>query len=420
MDVPVGERLIPTSGGSDWAAMPALTDLFPWQQPGVKYNRTWPISPSAETLRARWETLLAQTDATERARYFVTGTSGRNIHTKVGDYDRLSELPRGAASESLVRYGYRSFDRQWTFEDPRLAKTESPSLWTSRSGGQLYFSTMTTRSLGEGPGLTVTTAPPDLHHFRGSFGGKDVVPLYRDSQTAAPNLSDGLLDLLSTRYGRSVTPADLAAYVYLLLAQPGYVERFRTELKDPGPRVPLTAEAGLFDLVAERGRQLLWLHTYGERFVEPVKGRTNSLPRLANLNWHKAVQAIPVDMQEIRYDRQTRVLSVGSGQIGGVEPEVYDYTTSGFPVVQRWLGSRTAKGIGRAASQAYATPLDLIRPRHWEDEWNDELLDLLTVLTHTVRMQPEQLGLLESVLAADLIPADDLPIPNAAARRPPR
>lgn len=159
------DLLVPPSSDLAWTAMPALTDLFPWQQPGCMLNRTWPIAPDPDLLAQRWRTLLAQPDKDAKAAAFVTGGSGRTIHTKVAGLPKLSELPRDAPHRPIVRYGYRSFDRQWTLQDPRLAKTESPSLWASLSEQQLFLSTMTTTPLGTGPALTVTTAVPDKHHF---------------------------------------------------------------------------------------------------------------------------------------------------------------------------------------------------------------------------------------------------------------
>lgn len=80
---------------------------------------------------------------------------------------KLVDLKPGHAHQPIVRFGMRSFDRQWTFEDPRLAKTESPSLWASLSSKQVFLTTMNTTSLGGGPAATLTTAVPDKHHFRG-------------------------------------------------------------------------------------------------------------------------------------------------------------------------------------------------------------------------------------------------------------
>ena len=66
-----------------------------------------------------------------------------------------------------------------------------------------------------------------------------------------------------------VTPEDLLAYTYALMASPEYVRRFWDELTIPGPRLPITKEAALFKQAVELGRRLIWLHTYGERLAPP-------------------------------------------------------------------------------------------------------------------------------------------------------
>ncbi len=188
----VGDRMVPISGGLDWQAMPALTDLFPWQQPGCKIGRTWPIAPTAELLRERWRAMLSRTDAAARAEAHVTPSSGRTIFTRVAGLKPIAELPADAPPRPIVRYGFRSFDRQWTPQDPRVAALERPALWAALSDHQIFLTTLTTSPLGRGPALTATTLVPDLHHFRGSFGGKDVIPLYRDATTTKPNVTAGL------------------------------------------------------------------------------------------------------------------------------------------------------------------------------------------------------------------------------------
>src|SRR3954452_9889096 len=118
-----------------------------------------------------------------------------------------------------------------------------------------------TGKIGTGPGGTATTAVPDLHHFRGSFGGKDVIPLYRDA-TGTPNADPVLLRSLTQRHAEAggselVTVERLFAYVYALLAGADYTERFAVALETPGPRVPLTADPVLFQEVVDHGECLL-------------------------------------------------------------------------------------------------------------------------------------------------------------------
>lgn len=332
----------------------------------------------------------------------------------VGDLPQISALPADAEPKRVVRLAYRSFDRQWTFEDPRLANLERPSLWRSRSASQVFLSTMTTSPIAAGPALTASVSVPDKHHSRGSYGGKDVIPLFRDAAAREPNVTAGLLDLLGARLARAVTPEDLVAYCYALLAHPGYQVRFAAELAAPGPRVPLTADPTAFAEAVAMGRALLDLHTYGERYADSAP----AMPSTTEIGWRTAVTALPETMADIGYESATETLVVGAGRIARVIPEVWGFTVSGFPVLPRWLGSRTAKGVGRATTRP--TPLDLIRPAVWLDDWNDELLDLVRVLHVSVAFQPRQEQLLERILAGPLVAADELPAPSAAERAVPR
>lgn len=57
---------------------------------------------------------------------------------------------------------------------------------------------------------------------------------------------------------------------------PTYTERFHEALETPGPRIPLTADPDLFAQMARHGEKLIWLQTFGERFVRtlPTSGIT--------------------------------------------------------------------------------------------------------------------------------------------------
>ena len=52
-----------------------------------------------------------------------------------------------------------------------------PELWRSHSQEQVYITSLLTAVLGSGPAAVGTAELPDLDYFRGSFGGKAVIPL---------------------------------------------------------------------------------------------------------------------------------------------------------------------------------------------------------------------------------------------------
>ncbi|TFB97482.1 hypothetical protein E3O42_16215 [Cryobacterium adonitolivorans] len=404
---------VPIPARTQWETFPNLVDIFPWQQPGVKVNRAWPYATQREVLRKRWDSLLATPNAVARAEKFVTPSSGRNIFTQVSGMQKISELLPGASPRSIVRYAARPFDQQWILNDPRLINLERPALWASLSHQQLFMCSMNTSPLGHGPAITVAVAPPDLHYFRGSFGGKDVIPLYRDA-TGTPNLPAGLTALLAVTYGYAVAPEDVAAYAFGILAQPGFRELFKSELEVPGARVPFTKDPILFARTRDVGADLIYAQTFGSRLTS--RASKDDFSQLFGLTWLKPVTRLHDD-SEISYDAPTRTLTVADGELTGVSPDVWEFSVSGWPVVQRWLQNRSA--LGRGHIRTKPKPLDKIRPTQWIDEWNDELLDLLKALTRTVNLKAEQELLLQEVLQSDLFDVAEFPIPTDAERAEP-
>lgn len=329
--------------------------------------------------------------------------------------DRVSVAALGPEHGCPVRseFSFRSFDRQFILADARVLDRSSPSIWLAHGDRQLYLTSLLTTVLGSGPSASVAAAPPDLHHYRGSFGGKDVIPLWRDAAATAPNIVAGLLDLLTEMLGRPVSAEDFFAYAYSVLASPAYAERFSEELAVPGPRLPVTRDRALFERAVSVGRRLIWLHTYGERFVPPGE-RRGRIPR----GRARAVRAIPGQPdcypEEFEWDEQTEILRIGDGEIGPVAREVWEHSVSGLEVVKSWLGYRMRQPSGKKSS-----PLDDILPERWTAEMTEELLRLLWILEHTIELQPELAAVLEDVTAGETFPADELPRPSAVEKEAP-
>jgi hypothetical protein len=400
---------VPEVGGV-WARWPKLMDLFPWQHSGVEFKRTWPIGPTKQVLEERWAMLL-EAPPEEKPRLFREERDRKVSREYRGIWSparlpSLESLTSGEPPEAIVRYGYRSFDRAWAIADGRVCSRPRPPLWQTWSERQVYLTSLLTAPLGRGPALVATVYVPDRHHFRGSFGGKDVIPLFRDREGLEPNLTRGLLKLLEEAYGFPVSPDGFAAYVYALLAYPAYTERFAEELRVPGPRVPLTKDPSLFREGVELGAHLLWLHTYGERYAE---GR--SWPPKGRARWAKPPSAYP---EGHSYDPEKRILLVGDGEVEDVAPEVYGFEVSGFFPVKSWLGFRQKNRRGRKSS-----PLDGIVPSKWTPDLGRELLELLWVLEKTLEIYPEQEELLQKVLEGPLFTVDELPTPTPEQREPP-
>ena len=405
-------------GTSAFDGWPSLFDLFPWQHSGMQFKRSWPIAETRELAEARWQSLL-EAPAGDRGKLLrETGdrraTKGQDALLSSASLPALSSLESDAEPESFSQYGYRSFDRQWCISDMRLADRPRPELWATLSEKQIFLTTLTANSLNGGPAVTISTGVPDLHFFRGSFGAKDVIPLYRDETALSPNLLAGLLDVLSRTYGRTVGAEDFVAYVFGLLGTGAYTGRFVDELATSIPRVPLTSVVELFDDAVKFGRLLLWWGSFGARF-QPRDDKGHLIRRLPS-GTAKNTVAVSSDEasypETFSYDEARRTIHVGDGEFGPVEPEVWNFEVSGLKVVQSWLGYRMKKRAGKSSS-----PLDGIRPEHWS--FSIEFVEMLGVVEYFANNTREAAELLERVVTSDLLPIECLPTPTDEERKAP-
>jgi hypothetical protein len=192
------------------------------------------------------------------------------------------------------------------------------------------------------------------------------------------------------------------------LAAPDYVERFLEELEVPGPRVPITRDLELFRTAVGLGRQLVWLHTFGERFV-PSGVRVGQIPK----GPAECIKAVPATKEGYpkrhSYDASSLELRVGEGVFAPVSPAVRGYSVSGLDVIGSWLDYRMKGGAGRRSSE-----LDAIRPETWPPAFTEELVRLLWVIEHTVALMPELNETLAAVIAGPCFLASGLPEPTEA------
>lgn len=413
-------------GGDVWQSCPQLGDLMPWQSPGVKPNRTWVYAPLAETLRFRWTTLL-QATTEEKPSLFRPSRDATLTRRKPGlpghPHSDLAIADESGACVAPVPIAFRSFDVQQVIPDDRLMETPRTDLWRAHGAHQVYVTEAHTEVLRPGPGLTFAAEVPDMHHYNGR-GGR-VLPLYAGGDRSRPNIAPGLLELMSARLGVSASPEDLVAYIAAVTAHPAFTETFTADLRTPGIRVPLTADPDIWLAGVDLGRQVLWLHTRGARFMDPTAPRPSGPPRVDDPE-RKPMVVTPIPgtregmPDTLAYDPHSQTLAIGDGRIAPVPQAVADYEVSGMNVLRKWFGYRRAT---RPQTRGQQSPLDDVRPTEWPAAFTTDLLDLLHVLVLVTDRHPSQRALLEGVLAAPLITTQELeeagvlPVP-AAARKP--
>jgi Type ISP C-terminal specificity domain len=215
------------------------------------------------------------------------------------------------------------------------------------------------------------------------------------------------------------------AYIAAVMAHPGFTARFKVDLVRPGLRLPLTADKALFDEAAVLGREVVWLHCYGERFVDAAAGRPKGPPRLsANerpiILADGAIPGAPEPLPEtMDYDAAKHRLVIGKGFVDNVRPAIRNYEISGKNVLDQWFSYRRRdRAKPMIGDRRPPSLLEKIQPDGWPAEYTEDLLNLLNVLGRLVALEPRQAALLDRIVAGPLVAAASGKEPGTTANKP--
>ncbi|MFD7895316.1 type ISP restriction/modification enzyme [Streptomyces sp. NPDC059743] len=375
------------TGGS-----PLLSDLLPWSTAPLRFGRAWILAPDQPSLTARWDRLMAAEGA-ERETLFGPSRA-RTPHSAV------AALPGGATGTGrFVRESGRCpvprrvlhgpFDEQWLIPDHRLIDAARPELWRVADEQQLFAVEQGYVPQADGPALLVSALLPDGRSPAGRPGR--IRPLYRRPGGTEPNVTPGLLALLSARYGHDITAEELLAWA-VAAAMPS----------PEGTAVPLTAAPGVWAAGTALGRRMTAIQLRGARGGER--------PRLPGGRRPYVRAAVPDRPETIAYDPEAEALLLGTGRISPVPAGAWDFTVGGVRMLELWFERRTAPVESGA--------LEAIRPAVWLQEWTSELLELITVLALLAELRPLQRELHggPEIGREELRAAGILPVPKTARR----
>jgi hypothetical protein len=313
-----------------------------------------------------------------------------------------------------IRFGFRSFDRQWIIPDNRLLLSARPNLWATQTAKQVHLISLERRAPENGPSVTFSALLPDMNFYKGSSGGR-VFPLWLDAAASQPNVKPALLAHLAKIFAQPVKAEDVIAYLAAVMAHPAFTKRFKADLVQPGLHVPLTADAKLFAEALALGSEVIWLHSYGERFADRSAGRPKGPPRLAQglapfIPAAGEIPGAPEPLPEtMDYDSAKGRLNIGKGYIENVTPGMWAYEVSGKQILWHWFSYRKRdRSRPMIGDRRPPSPLDKIQPDHWLPEYTSDLLDLLNVLGRLIALEPQQADLLDRICAGPLRKADEL------------
>ena len=330
------ETIVPNKAG-DWidqsdANWSELLPLCSKEVKAGKRGRTNAIfrlfSLGNASHRDEWAYDRSREHLAKKIQYFIQGyeaarlggglDSGIRWDRELEKY-RRADISKQFDSALLTRAAYRPFSSVWFYFDRHLngMTYQLPDMFPSgKQNTAISFS-----SLGARAPFCVSSAdcPVDLH-YGAAADGYQVVPIYRytSSGERVDNITDWGLKQFQHHYGKAekISKEDIFHYVYAVLHDPLYREKYALNLKREFPRIPFYPD---FRAWADWGKRLMELHI-GYETVEPWP-----LERLDTPN-EKARAAGVSPKAILKADKEGGIIRLDSEtQLSGIPLEAWTY-----------------------------------------------------------------------------------------------
>jgi len=304
------------------------------------------------------------------------------------DYDtaceRIRDMGDHSLSDAKLREKYSLADnRDWSLRESRKAdlKGEKPVLCIYRPFDfrwMLYGSyafdyhrpeindhllkqnlaLISTRQTKESFSVFVTKKPAGQHKLATPYDGSYLSPLFLYEAGAQLNITRGrsanlngrFLEALAAALGTEgagvsraaslVTPENIFGYGYAVFHSPGYRTRYAEFLKTDFPRLPLTNNPELFQILARIGSDLVCLHLMEspklETYITSFSGGRN--PEIGKISY--ARNTVWIDKSQ----------TVG---FKNVPADVWNFHIGGYQVCEKWLKDRKGRTLSKDDIEHY-------------------------------------------------------------------
>lgn len=231
----------------------------------------------------------------------------------------------------VVPYLVRPGDRRVLFAAPYLVgRLRESVMGEVRRPGNVALLVPRRRRVFPSAWVTDTTAS---HRVACAYEGSYAFPLYMGAERR-PNISGPLLDELASRYGSPPAPEDVFGYVYGLLWDAVFHERYCDGLREDWPRLGFPEKFEDFIARAGLGWTLVQVHLGLERASERPRFEGELPVRL------------PERGRTFHHDSEERIdLGIGGCSLAPVGREAMAFTVGGYAVVPGWIRRRAGRRL---------------------------------------------------------------------------
>ncbi|XRP97758.1 type ISP restriction/modification enzyme [Methanocaldococcus sp. 16A] len=141
-----------------------------------------------------------------------------------------------------------------------------------------------------------------------------------------PNIKKDILKLIKEKY--NATPEDFLYYIYAVLHDPKYREKYKEFLKINLPRIPLYNKE-TFEKYKEIGKKLVELH-----LMKNI------------LAIDSEIEGENLKVETVKYDKKKKGIKINRETILlGIDEDIWNFKIGGYKVIEKYLKGRKGKKL---------------------------------------------------------------------------
>ncbi|MFO9416547.1 type ISP restriction/modification enzyme [Legionella pneumophila serogroup 1] len=292
---------------------------------------------------------LSEEDARER---FRLGNDVRDWKVQFAQQD----LKKSGPSESrIIRVSYRPYDFRYTYYtghsrgfhcNPRgdvmnnLIKGNNYALIVSRMAkGEVFNHSFVSEYIVEGAFLSSSTST-NAYVFPVYIIDDTSNTLFPSYNNIESNFSQKFISVIESKLGlkfnhekngdfkSTIGVEDCLGYIYALLNNDRYKQKYNYRLVRDFPRIPITTNLNLFVALSSLGKKLIFLHLNKDKFSGSIK-----FPIMGSNT-----------INFVKYDN--RKIWINDNQyLDNISKEVWGFVIGGYSVCDKWLKSRKMRRL---------------------------------------------------------------------------
>lgn len=175
----------------------------------------------------------------------------------------------------------------------------------------------------------------------------------QESGGRKPNLASKIVEALADAYGEEPSPEEIFRYVYAILYAATYRQSYAEFLRRDFPRIPFSADIGVFRVLAGLGERLAAIHLLRSPELDPPLARfegdgDNRVAKSKRLG--------------LRYEPGTGLVYINNGQyFGPASPDVWEYEIGAYRVLEKWLKDRRDRQLTLDEIKTYCKVVTAIK-----------------------------------------------------------